>query len=340
MTTPKPYTYAAAGVDINQGATLVERIKPFAKATARPGADAALGGFGAAFDLKAAGFRDPILIAATDGVGTKLEIAQSTGQLRTIGQDLVAMCVNDALAQGAEPLLFLDYFATGRLEVDQAATVIEGVALACREAGCALAGGETAEMPGFYAPGQFDLAGFVLAAAERGALLPRDDVAAGDVVLGLASSGPHANGYSLIRRLVDDHGFDYAAPAPFDPQRSLASALLEPTKIYVQAALPILRSGRVKAAAHITGGGLPENLPRVLPNGLSADIDPEAWARPPVFSWLQDLGRVGASEMLRTFNCGIGLALIMAPDDAATVRADLEAAGETVFDIGRIRGAT
>lgn len=338
MSTPSSYTYAEAGVDIDAGDALVERVKPAAASTRRPGADADLGGFGALFDPRAAGFADPILVASTDGVGTKLEIAQATGRLDGVGVDLVAMCVNDILAQGAEPLFFLDYFATGRLSVDHAARVVEGIALGCRRAGCALVGGETAEMPGFYEAGRFDLAGFTVGAAERGTLLPRD-VGPGDVILGLASSGVHSNGFSLVRRLVADHGLDWEAPAPFDENRTLADALLEPTRIYVESVLPEIRAGRVKACAHITGGGLPGNLPRVLPADCGFELERDAWPRPPVFDWLQKAGDIADDEMLRTFNCGVGLAVVCAAPDAALISEKLKAAGESVFAIGRVSTA-
>src|SRR5262245_16674287 len=308
-----PISYRDAGVDIDAGNSLVEAIKPLAKSTRRVGADADLGGFGALFDLKAAGFKDPILVASNDGVGTKLKIAIETGLHATIGIDLVAMCVNDLLAQGAEPLFFLDYFATGKLDVETARSVVAGIADGCRQAGCALIGGETAEMPGMYAAKDYDLAGFAVGAVERGALLPRPDVVAGDVLVGLASSGVHSNGYSLVRRLVAEEKLDWSGPAPFDAQRSLVEALLEPTRIYVKPVLAALRGTKaVKALAHITGGGLSENLPRVLPNGLAAYIDLAAWTAPAAFGWLKRAGNLGDEEMLRTFNCGVGLVLVAA----------------------------
>ena len=328
-------SYRDAGVDIDAGASLVERIGPAAASTSRAGTMEGLGGFGALFDLKAAGFRDPILVAATDGVGTKLKIAIETGDCRTIGIDLVAMCVNDLVVQGAEPLVFLDYFATGALDVDAAAQVIEGVAAGCRLAGAALVGGETAEMPGLYRAGDFDLAGFAVGAAERGALLPRADIAAGDVILGLASDGLHANGFSLVRRVAELKGLRWADPAPFGLTLSLGAALLQPTRIYVRACLSAIRAtGAVKALAHITGGGLVENVPRVLPAGLGAEIDLAAIPVPSVFRWLAETVEEG--EMLRTFNCGIGMAVIAAPDAATDLRAALEEAGETVVALGRI----
>ncbi|CAH2601588.1 phosphoribosylformylglycinamide cyclo-ligase [Rhodovastum atsumiense] len=329
-------TYRGAGVDIDAGDALVERIKPLARATARAGVMGGLGGFGALFDPKAAGLRDPVLVASTDGVGTKLRIAIDTGHHDTVGIDLVAMCVNDLVVQGAEPLFFLDYFATGKLEVAQAARVIGGIAEGCRIAGCALIGGETAEMPGMYAADDYDLAGFSVGAAERDALLPRD-VAPGDAVLGLASSGVHSNGFSLVRRIVTAAGADWAAPAPFAASGTLGDALLAPTRIYVKSLLALHRAGLLKAAAHITGGGLPGNLPRVLPEGTRAALDGAAWTLPPVFGWLARNGGVAAEEMLRVFNCGIGMAVVTADPDAA--RALLEAEGETVFTIGRIEAA-
>jgi phosphoribosylformylglycinamidine cyclo-ligase len=331
-------TYAEAGVDIAAGNALIERIKPAAAATARPGAMAGLGGFGALFDVRAAGYADPILVAATDGVGTKLKLAIETGALDGVGIDLVAMCVNDLVCQGAEPLFFLDYFATGRLDVDAAARVIGGIAEGCRQAGAARVGGETAEMPGMYAGDDFDLAGFAVGAMERGTALPRD-VAEGDVLLGLASSGVHSNGYSLVRRVAERAGLGWQAPCPFGPG-ALGAALLEPTRIYVPAGLAALRAGGLHALAHITGGGLTENLPRVLPDGLGAEIDLDAWERPPVFRWLQAAGEIPEAEMLRTFNCGIGMVAVAVPDRAEALAATMRGAGETVTEIGRVvRGA-
>ena len=329
-------TYKAAGVDIDAGNALVERIKPLARATARPGAEAALGGFGAFFDLAAAGFRDPVLVASTDGVGTKLLVAQAAGRHDTIGVDLVAMCVNDLVVQGAEPLFFLDYFATGRLDVAVAAEVVRGIAEGCREAGCALIGGETAEMPGLYAPGHYDLAGFAVGAVERGAALTGAGVAEGDVVLGLAASGCHSNGYSLVRRIVADAGLGYGDPAPFAPDRTLGDALLTPTRIYVRSCLAALRTGAVRALAHITGGGLLENLPRVLPDGLAAELDAAAWELPPLFRWLMQAGGIAPEEMARTFNCGLGMLAVCAPDRAEAAEAAFAAAGESVVRVGRI----
>ncbi|MGY6411815.1 MAG: phosphoribosylformylglycinamidine cyclo-ligase [Alkalilacustris sp.] len=327
-------TYAEAGVDIAAGNALVDRIKPAAAATNRPGVMAGLGGFGALFDLKAAGYTDPVLVAATDGVGTKLRIAIDTGHLAGIGTDLVAMCVNDLVCQGAEPLFFLDYFATGRLDVERAAQVVEGIAAGCRGAGCALIGGETAEMPGLYAGDDFDLAGFAVGAMERGAALPAD-VAEGDVLLGLASSGVHSNGYSLVRRVVETAGLGWDAPAPWGGD-SLGAELLTPTRLYVRPALAAIRAGGVKALAHITGGGLVENVPRVLPDGLRADIDLAAWSLPPVFAWLAETGGIAEGEMLRTFNCGIGMVAVVAPDRAPPLAALLEEAGSPARVIGRI----
>ena len=326
-------TYRAAGVDIDAGDALVERIKPLARATTRAGVLGGIGGFGALFDPKAAGFTDPVLVATTDGVGTKLKLAIDTGLHATVGIDLVAMCVNDLVVQGADPLLFLDYFATGKLDVARAAEVIGGIAEGCKLAGCALVGGETAEMPGMYASEDYDLAGFAVGAAERGSLLPKG-VAAGDAVLGLASSGVHSNGFSLVRRIVAASGLAWDAPAPFAPGQTLGAALLTPTRIYVRSLLALHRAGLLKAAAHITGGGLPGNLPRVLPEAAEAVIDAAAWTLPPVFAWLAETGQVTADEMLRVFNCGIGMALVVS--DAAAARAVLEAEGETVFAIGQI----
>ncbi|MCA6296796.1 MAG: phosphoribosylformylglycinamidine cyclo-ligase [Phenylobacterium sp.] len=337
---PNGLTYAQAGVDIDAGAALVDRIKPLAKATRRPGADGSLGGFGALFDLKAAGFNDPLLVSTTDGVGTKLKIAIDTGQHDTVGIDLVAMCVNDLLAQGAEPLIFLDYFATGKLDVEAAARVVAGIAEGCRQAGCALAGGETAEMPGMYAAGDYDLAGFSLGAVERGAVLPRlGDQKAGDVIIGLASSGPHSNGYSLIRRIVERSGLEWSAASPFSDDETLASALLRPTRIYVRQVLPQIRAGRISACAHITGGGLVENPPRVIAEGLVARFDWNAWTPPPVFNWLQQAGGVADAEMRRTFNCGVGLILTARPEDAGDVLAGLIEAGEDAFVCGELAAA-
>jgi phosphoribosylformylglycinamidine cyclo-ligase len=330
----QPLTYAEAGVDIDAGNALVDRIKPAAAATKRPGVMSGLGGFGALFDLKAAGYDDPILVAATDGVGTKLKIAIDTGLYDTIGIDLVAMCVNDLVCQGAEPLFFLDYFATGKLEVDAAARIIAGIAEGCRLSGCALVGGETAEMPGMYAPGDFDLAGFAVGAMNRGTALPAG-VQAGDVLLGLASDGVHSNGYSLVRRVVERSGLAWDAPAPFT-QGSLGAALLAPTRLYVKPALAAIRAGGVHGLAHITGGGLTENLPRVLPEGLGAQIDLGAWSLPPVFKWLATEGGLSQAEMLKTFNAGIGMVLVVAADRADALGAELAAAGESVHHLGHV----
>jgi phosphoribosylformylglycinamidine cyclo-ligase len=335
MSTPKNgLTYADAGVDIDAGNALVERIKPAARRTERPGTMAGLGGFGALFDLKAAGYIDPILVAATDGVGTKLRIAIDTGVVDTIGVDLVAMCVNDLVCQGAEPLFFLDYFATGKLDVDQATRIITGIAAACAATGCALVGGETAEMPGMYHRGDFDLAGFAVGAMERGTDLPAG-VTAGNVLLGLASDGVHSNGYSFVRKVVDLSGLGWDAPAPF-ADGTLGEALLVPTRLYVKPALAAVRAGGVHALAHITGGGLTENLPRVLPEGLGADINLAAWALPPVFRWLADTAGMAEAELLKTFNCGIGMIAVVAPDRAEALTALLSGLGETVVPLGHV----
>lgn len=334
MTNNKGLSYADAGVDIDAGNALVERIKPAAAATARAGVVDGLGGFGALFDLKAAGYSDPVLVAATDGVGTKLKIAIDTGIADTVGIDLVAMCVNDLVCQGAEPLFFLDYFATGKLDIDAAAQVIDGIAKGCTEAGAALIGGETAEMPGMYHGGDFDLAGFAVGAMERGQSLP-SGVADGDVLLGLASNGVHSNGYSLVRRIVAQSGLGWSSPCPF-ADGSLGAALLAPTRIYVRPALAAHRAGGLKALAHITGGGLTENLPRVFPKGLGARVNLGAWALPPVFRWLADAGGVSEAEMLKTFNCGIGMVAVVAPERAEALGRLLADAGETVCRIGTI----
>ncbi len=331
-------TYRDAGVDIDEGERLVELIKPAAKSTARPGAEAGLGGFAAIFDPKAAGFTDPIFLATTDGVGTKLKIAIESGRHECVGIDLVAMCVNDLSAQGAEPLMFLDYYATAKLDADQAAIVVRGIAEGCRQAGCALAGGETAEMPGMYAKGDYDLAGFAVGAAERGTLLPRmDEMRAGDTLIAIASSGPHSNGYSLVRKVVEHAGLAWEAPAPFEHGKSLAEALLTPTRIYARALKPLFDAKLVKGAAHITGGGLIENTPRALPDRLAANFDWNAWARPAVFEWLQSTGGVPESEMRRTFNLGVGMVLIADAARAAEVIAHLNAAGERAFVIGDLK---
>jgi phosphoribosylformylglycinamidine cyclo-ligase len=333
-------TYADAGVDIDAGEMLVEHIKPLAKSTARPGSEPSLGGFGALFDLKAAGFEDPLIVTTTDGVGTKLKIAIETGRHDGVGVDLVAMCVNDLLAQGAEPLLFLDYYATGRLEIDAARRVVAGIAEGCRQAGCALVGGETAEMPGMYTDGDYDLAGFSLGAVERGHALPYlDRQAAGDVIIGLASTGPHSNGYSLVRKVVEKSGLGWGDDSPFAKDRSLAQALMEPTRIYVKPVLPIMKAGLVKGAAHITGGGLIENPPRCIAEGLQARFDWDAWPMPAVFHWLAETGGISDHEMRRTFNCGVGFILIVSPENAEPVLAALLNAGEVAFVCGQLEAA-
>jgi len=341
---PKPgrngLTYADAGVNIDAGNAMVEAIKPLVRATRRPGADAEIGGFGGLFDLKAAGYRDPILVAANDGVGTKLKVAIESGIHDSVGIDLVAMSVNDLVVQGAEPLFFLDYFATGRLAGDVAVDVVRGIADGCRQAGCALIGGETAEMPGMYADGDYDLAGFAVGAVERGEVLPKTSaIAEGDVMLGLASSGVHSNGFSLVRRIVEREGLAWDAPAPFAPGISLGRALLEPTRIYVKSVLSLLRSDAgwaVNALAHITGGGFPDNLPRVLPEGLGVEVNLDAIRPPAVFGWLARAGGTPEREMLRTFNCGIGMAVTVSAGGAEAVATALRNAGETVVDLGRV----
>ena len=339
-----PLTYADSGVSIAAGNALVRLIAPLARATARPGADAEIGGFGGFFDPKAAGFVDPLLVAANDGVGTKLRIAIATGRHDTVGIDLVAMCVNDLLVQGAEPLFFLDYFASAKLDPTVAAAVVAGIADGCRRAGCALIGGETAEMPGMYAAGDYDLAGFAVGAVERGRQMTGDRVAAGDVLLGLASSGAHSNGFSLIRALVERSGARLDRPAPFDIDRLLGDVLLTPTRIYVASLLPHLKAGTVHALAHITGGGLLENVPRILPAGCHATIDAAAWPLPPLFAWLQAQGRLEPGELARTFNCGIGMVLAVAPERVDDLSDRLSEAGEVVHRIGSIaagpRGCT
>lgn len=337
---PSGLTYAQAGVDIDAGTALVEAIKPLAKATRRPGADAALGGFGALFDLKAAGFIDPLLVSTTDGVGTKLKIAIETGRHDTVGIDLVAMCVNDLLAQGAEPLMFLDYFATGKLDVTSATAVVAGIAEGCKQAGAALVGGETAEMPGMYAGGDYDLAGFSIGAVERGAVLPRlDDQKVGDILIGIGSDGPHSNGYSLVRRVVERSGLGWNDAAPFAPGKTLGEALMAPTRIYVKSVLPLIKAGLIKGGAHITGGGLIENPPRAIAKGLEPRMDWQAWPLPPVFAWMQSVGNVADHELRRTFNCGIGFMLIVAPSDAQAVLAALLNAGENAFICGELAAA-
>jgi phosphoribosylformylglycinamidine cyclo-ligase len=327
-------TYADAGVDIDAGNALVDRIKPAAKATERPGTMAGLGGFGALFDLKGAGYSDPILVAATDGVGTKLRLAIDTGRMDTVGIDLVAMCVNDLVCQGAEPLFFLDYFATGKLVTEDAAQIVEGIAAGCVASRCALIGGETAEMPGMYHAGDFDLAGFAVGAMERGSDLPAG-VAAGDVLLGLRSDGVHSNGFSLVRRVAEHAGLTWNDPAPF-ADATLGAALLTPTRLYVLPALAAIRAGGVHALAHITGGGLTENLPRILPDGLGADIDLSSWEAPGVFGWLAQAGGIARDEMLKTFNCGIGMVVVMSADRADALAEVLTGQGETVACLGTV----
>jgi phosphoribosylformylglycinamidine cyclo-ligase len=334
---PKPLTYAESGVDIDVGNRIVDRIRPFARATRRAGAGAELGGFGGLFDLKAAGFVDPILVAANDGVGTKVKIAIESGLYNTIGIDLVAMCVNDIVVQAAEPLFFLDYFASGKLDEEVASAVVQGIAEGCAQSGCALIGGETAEMPGLYAAGDFDIAGFAVGAAERGTLLPRPGLKPGDLVFGLPSSGIHSNGFSLVRRIVARSGLEWGAPAPFDPQHSLAAALLTPTRLYVRPLLQALRQTRgIHALAHITGGGYPDNLPRVLDDGLAILLDLSAFSPQPVFSWLASAGNLDEAEMLRTFNCGFGMAAFVSADREGEAREALTSAGLSPMLIGEL----
>lgn len=329
----KPISYADSGVNIDHGNELVERIKPAVKATHRSGVSGELGGFGGLFDLKACGFSDPVLVSATDGVGTKLRLAIDTGIYDTVGIDLVAMCVNDIIVQGAEPLFFLDYFATASLDVEIASTVINGIAKGCELAGCALIGGETAEMPNMYAAKDFDLAGFCVGAAERSRLLDGSDIVPGDHILGLASSGIHSNGFSLVRKILD------SSPRAFNGDVSIEHALLAPTRIYVKPILATLANHRIKGIAHITGGGFTENIPRTLPNDLGAEINLNAWPLPALFRWLMESGPVEETEMLRTFNCGIGMVLIVAPNDATPIRQELESSGETVFEIGVVESS-
>jgi len=342
--TGESYSYAKAGVSIAAGNALVNAIKPLVRATRRPGADAEIGGFGGFFDLKAAGYDDPLLVAANDGVGTKLKLAIDSNRHDTVGIDLVAMCVNDLIVQGAEPLFFLDYFATGKLDTGVAEQVIAGIAKGCQIAGCALIGGETAEMPGMYEAGDYDLAGFAVGAVERAQALTGTKVEAGDVLLGLASSGVHSNGYSLVRRLAADKGWKLDRPALFDPDRLLIDALMEPTRIYVKSLLPLVRAGKVSALAHITGGGLLENIPRVLPEGLHATVDADLWPQPRLMAFLQAQGAIEPEEMARTFNCGVGMVAAVRAGHVADVTAALEAADETVFRVGEIiegaRGCT
>ena len=355
-------SYKDAGVDIDAGNDLVDAIKPLAKSTNRPGVTSGLGGFGAMFDLKAAGFKDPILVSGTDGVGTKLKVAINAGKHDTVGIDLVAMCVNDLIVQGAQPLFFLDYYATGKLDVDAGRDIISGIAEGCRQSDCALIGGETAEMPGMYGGGDYDLAGFCVGAVERDEILTGDTAANGDVLLGLASNGLHSNGFSLVRKVVKDsvlgdepetkmetalrdHVIDkarlgYGQPAPFDPSKSLGEALLAPTRIYVRSCLAAIKVGGVKALSHITGGGLLENIPRVLPDDVAARIDVAAWDLPPVFRWLKDAGNIAESEMARTFNCGIGMVVVVSPDQVDAVTKALEDGGETVYRLGALEPKT
>ncbi|MBL8697380.1 MAG: phosphoribosylformylglycinamidine cyclo-ligase [Alphaproteobacteria bacterium] len=328
--------YREAGVDIDAGEALVDAIKPLTRATRRRGADAELGGFGALFDLKAAGFVDPLLVATTDGVGTKLKIAIDSGRHDGVGIDLVAMCVNDLVVQGAEPLFFLDYYATGKLSVEAGRAVVAGIAAGCRDAGCALIGGETAEMPGMYADGDYDLAGFAVGAVERGQVVTGRDVRPGDVVLGIASSGVHSNGFSLVRRVVAREGLAWSAPAPFATGMTLAEALLAPTRIYVRSCLALCRAGLAKAMAHITGGGLIENVPRVIPDDAAVDIDARAWTLPPVFRWLMTRGDIAPAEMVRVFNCGIGMVVVVDPANVDRALTILRENGEVATAIGRV----
>ncbi|MDP9422211.1 MAG: phosphoribosylformylglycinamidine cyclo-ligase [Pseudomonadota bacterium] len=335
--TQKPLTYADAGVSIAAGNALVKAIAPLARSTARPGANAELGGFGGFFDLKAAGYEDPLLVAANDGVGTKLKLAIDAGKHDGVGIDLVAMCANDLIVQGAEPLFFLDYYATGKLDNEVAVAVVASIAEGCRQAGCALIGGETAEMPGMYGEGDYDLAGFCVGAVDRAKALTGNRVAPGDVILGLASSGVHSNGFSLVRRLMEDNGWKLDRPAIFDQERLLGEVLLEPTRIYVKSLLPLVREGRVGALAHITGGGLLENIPRVLPDNCHASVNADSWSLPPLFAFLQAGGAIEPAELARTFNCGIGMVAIVREADVAEVTERLESAGETVHRIGEIQ---
>ncbi|WP_438726172.1 phosphoribosylformylglycinamidine cyclo-ligase [Parasphingorhabdus sp. DH2-15] len=331
-----PYSYEAAGVSIERGNALVRAIGPLARSTARAGADADLGGFGGLFDLKAAGFTDPILVAANDGVGTKVKLAIEHNRHAGIGIDLVAMCVNDLIVQGAEPLFFLDYFASAKLDNAVAEQVVASIAEGCKQAGCALIGGETAEMPGMYADGDYDLAGFCVGAAERGSLINGSTIAPGDVILGLSSSGIHSNGFSLVRKLAEDKGWKLQRPALFDHEKLLIDALLEPTRIYVASLMPLLRGGSIKGLAHITGGGLLENIPRILPDNVHAQVDADSWSLPRLMAFLQAEGQIEPMEMARTFNCGIGMAIVVAPDNAAATIASLQEVGETVHQIGVI----
>jgi phosphoribosylformylglycinamidine cyclo-ligase len=338
--TERGLTYAQAGVDIDAGNRMVDLIKPLVRATARPGADAEIGGFGGLFDLKRAGFKDPVLVAANDGVGTKVKIAIETGRHDTIGIDLVAMSVNDLVVQGAEPLFFLDYYACGKLEPEIGAAIVAGIASGCREAGCALIGGETAEMPGLYQGDDYDLAGFAVGAVERGEILPHGDIAIGDTIMGLTSSGVHSNGFSLVRKVVAKTGLNWTVPAPFDQSKSLGEAILTPTRIYVKSCLAAIRATKaVKGFAHITGGGFPDNIPRVLPNGLGARIDLTRVTVPPVFQWLAREGDIAQNEMLRTFNCGIGMIVISSSKDASAVAQAFIQAGQQIVTIGEVIAA-
>jgi len=332
----KSYSYKDAGVDIEAGNSLVDAIKPLAAMTKRAGANADLGGFGAIFDPKAAGFKDPLLVSATDGVGTKLKVAIDMNKHDTVGIDLVAMCVNDLVVQGAEPLFFLDYFATGGLDVEATRDIISGIAEGCKQAGCALIGGETAEMPGMYAKGDYDMAGFTVGAVERDQLLKSDTLEEGDVLLGLSSSGVHSNGYSLVRRLISDFKLDLDAPAPFNDRISLGDALIAPTRIYVKSCLASIRAGQIKALSHITGGGLFENIPRILPKNLVAELDANSWDLPPLFKWLAELGNITPRELATTFNCGLGMVVAVAPENAEAAIDLLTSEGETVRQIGRL----
>ncbi len=336
MNEKKSYTYKDAGVDIDAGNDLVEAIKPAAASTKRPGCTSGLGGFGALFDLKAAGYTDPILVSGTDGVGTKLKVAIESGNHDTVGIDLVAMCVNDLIVQGAEPLFFLDYFATGHLSVEAGGAIINGIAEGCRQANTALIGGETAEMPGMYKDGDYDLAGFCVGAVDRDNILTGENVSTGDVLIGLASSGVHSNGFSLVRRLVEDSVLSYDDPCPFDGDKSFGTALLEPTRIYVKSTLAALKSGHIKAISHITGGGFVENIPRILPENVSAHVDASQWHLPPVFDWLREAGNLEPLEMAKTFNCGIGLVVIASADGADETRKIFQQMGETVYSLGHV----
>jgi phosphoribosylformylglycinamidine cyclo-ligase len=339
----KPLTYADAGVSIDAGNALVKAIGPLARSTARPGAGAELGGFGGFFDLKAAGYSDPLLVATNDGVGTKLKLAIETGWHEGVGIDLVAMCANDLIVQGAEPLFFLDYYATGKLDNEVAAAVVASIAEGCRQAGCALIGGETAEMPGMYSAGDYDLAGFCVGAVDRDKVLTGEQIRPDDVILGLASSGVHSNGFSLVRRIIQQEGWNLEQRFP-GSDRSIGQGLLEPTKIYVRPLLPLVQQRRIKGLAHITGGGILENIPRVLPDNCHAIVDAGRWDLPSIFALLQQGGRIAPDEMARTFNCGVGMAVIVSADSASDVSRALEGAGETVFEIGRVeegpRGCT